>query len=118
MKKLLNIAGIIVSATLCIILLLVFANSANVITQLVLTPFLLAAVATLGLTISIYKENGPLVIVFQKCYIISFLLYWFGFLGIWCFYALKDKQIGMLLFTIPFWAVGIFAIIKNFFDKK
>ncbi len=118
MNRLLNIVRIIVSIILCIILIVLFLNLANVTTQLFLTPFLLAALATLGLSISIYKENDLLIVFFQKCYIISFLLYWFGLLILGCYTALKDKQMGMLLFSIPFWIAGIFIIKKYFFDKK
>ena len=118
MNKLLDIVRIIVSAILCIILLLLFANSADVITQLAFSPFLLAAIETLGSAIATYKENGRLVVFFQKCYIITFFTYWFGLLGYGCYIALKDKQIVMLLFTIPFWIAGIFIIKKYFFDKK
>ena len=74
MNKLLDIVRIIVSAILCIILLLLFANSADVITQLAFSPFLLAAIETLGSSIATYKENGRLVVFFQKSYIITFLV--------------------------------------------
>jgi len=53
----------------------------------------------------------------MKLYIVSFLLYWFGFLIMMCDYSLENGQYGMLLFSIPFWIVGIFTIYY-FFIKK
>ena len=52
--------------------------------------------------------------IFNKIYIVGFLLFWFGFLFFYSYTCLISKEYLMLLFTVPFWIVGIYIIRKRF----
>jgi len=54
----------------------------------------------------------------SKLFTIAFLLYWFGFLITAVFVCIRDKDYGMLLFTVPFWLAGVYVIKKRLLNVK
>ena len=57
----------------------------------------------------------------NKLYIIGFFIFWFGFLIVFDYIAIKDWPNGgssSLLFSIIFWIVGIFVFINKFKNNK
>lgn len=54
----------------------------------------------------------------SKLFTVAFLLYWFGFLIVAVFVCIRDKDYGMLLFTVPFWLAGIYVIKKRLLNRK
>jgi len=54
----------------------------------------------------------------SKLFTVAFLLYWFGFLIAAVFVCIRDKDYGMLLFTLPFWLAGIYVIKKRLLNSK
>ena len=54
----------------------------------------------------------------RKLFTIAFLLYWFGFLVTAVFVCIRDKDYGMLLFTVPFWLAGFYVIKKRLLNGK
>ena len=54
----------------------------------------------------------------RKLFTVAFLLYWFGFLITAVFVCIRDKDYGMLLFTLPFWLAGIYVIKKRLLNSK
>lgn len=97
-----------------IILILIFINTKDTTSKLIFTPFLLCGLAMLGQTIASVMNNKKLEKIFHKIYIAIFLIFWFSILSIGCFTSIKNKEYSMLIFTIPFWGVGIFMIYKFF----
>ena len=117
-EKVSEIISIIVGVFICGIFIYLLIISKDNFTRMALTPFLLCLLCNLGATISkaLGKEN--LVNIFNKGYIVVFLLFWFGFLIFWSYNAIKDGgDISTLLFTIPFWIAGIILIYKIFIKK-
>lgn len=51
---------------------------------------------------------------FSKLSVISVLLFWFGALIVFDYFAIKQGELGMLAFTLIFWIVGIFFAVINF----
>lgn len=56
--------------------------------------------------------------LFGKIFAISFFLFWFGFLVVAAYICLRDKQYGLLLYSIIFWIVGIVFAKNRFWGNK
>jgi len=100
-----------------IILTILFINTKDAISRLIFLPFFLCGLAMLGNTIASVTDNQSLEKIFYKIYLAIFLTFWFSILTFGCITYIKNNEFGMILFTIPFWAVGIF-VIYMFFIKK
>lgn len=92
-------------------------ESIDLIFKIILIPFILCFLYTLGMIISLLFHNDKFKNVFLKSYVITFLLFWFSFFGFAAYSAIKDGQFIFLLFVIPFILVGIYIfndyLIKN-----
>lgn len=113
-------------------------NGADNITRIVFIPFFICGLTILirgfvyfikGLNLKkalndtdvlaedVFENDDKLNIVdkiFSKLYLVGFLLFWFGFLIVFDYIAIRDGQTSMFIFSLLFWAVGIFVAIKNF----
>lgn len=79
-----------------------------------LLPFWVAGVAaTLQglLPIVFHKNQGLVKNIGIKIYIGAFFTYWFLFLIIFDYTAIVDKDWQMFIFSLLFWAVGIFSLV-------
>ncbi|MDD2376985.1 MAG: hypothetical protein PHD15_06220 [Clostridia bacterium] len=56
----------------------------------------------------IFKNLG------MKIYLIGFSLFWFGFLIIFDYTAIQQKNVELLLFSLIFWIAGLFVVKKIF----
>ena len=57
----------------------------------------------------------------NKLYIIGFFIFWFGFLIVFDYIAIKDWPNGgssSFLFSIIFWIIGIHVFINKFKNNK
>jgi hypothetical protein len=66
----------------------------------------------MGLYVARLLHKDKLEKIFLKSYVVTFLLLWFGIVGFATYSAIKDNQLSMLLFLIPFYVVGIYAFYK------
>lgn len=103
---------------ICGILIYIFFLIDNNIIRLFFLPFLMCGLSLLGELLANTFNKQQLSHIFKKTYILSFLSYWFLILIIGCFISIKDKNYISLLFTIPFWLVGIWLIKKYVLNKK
>lgn len=104
--------------SIIIIILWSMIKSSDMVTRIILIPFLIASLATLGKLCSLYFKNINWTIFFHKLYTIGFLIFWFGFLIVADYISINNKQYDMIIFSIPFWIVGIYFAYKNFIKKK
>ena len=107
-----NIIKLVVALVLNIFLWMVFIKAVDGFTRAIITPFCICAIAVLMQVIGLIHNQYKLVKICKGIYMCCFLLYIFGFLSIWCYYAVKEKMYGMLIFPIPFLIIGIFIIYK------
>lgn len=115
----------------------VFIKAADSITRIVIIPFIICGLAVLiqgiiallqGLNLrkgmndekisaeSVFDKHEKLNIadkIFSKLYIVGFLLFWFGFLIVFDYFAIKQGQMSILVFSLIFWIAGIYVAIKN-----
>lgn len=95
-----------------LILLLKIVLDAKITTQIVLAPFLICTLASLGNNICNLFDKYQYKLIFQKIYIFSFFSYWFGFLLYFDFISFKNQEYYLILFSLLFWIVGIYLFKK------
>lgn len=49
----------------------------------------------------------------SKIYMWRFLLFWFGFLLVFDYFAIVQKEMLLLVISLIFWAIGIYSVIKS-----
>lgn len=97
------------------LLLHFFIKTPAFFNRMIILPFLICSSTEFIKAFLFMINKTKLVPLLNKIYIISFLLYWFGFLGYWCYISFMDGQYLLLLFSIPFWLIGIYIIYQSFF---
>ena len=99
-----------------ILLIFLFVKTQN--GKLVLLPFLVCSFASLGKNMAVAIEKPNSSKIFDKIFIGSFSVFWFGILIYWCYVSIKRENYVLPLFSIPFWMVGIALVKKSFFTTK
>ena len=89
------------------ILLKVLFNTNNLMTRIVVIPFLVFAVAIWMKNVLIIMNQKALAIKVSKVYVVAFLIYWFGFLIYWDYSSFMDGNYMKILYSVPFWLGGI-----------
>lgn len=92
--------------------------NAKLSTQLIIAPFLICSLASLGNNICNLFNKGNYQIIFQKIYALSFFSYWFGFLIYFDFFAIKNHAYSLIIFSLLFWIAGIYFFRKIFIPIK
>ena len=82
--------------------------------KLIMLPFMICSYALTIKYIFLLFDKNKYARLFNKVYSIGFLLFMFGFLIYWCYRCIIDKEYSMLLFSVPFWFMGIYIIKKKF----
>lgn len=106
-----------------LIIILIFLFSAffktnDVITEIMLTPFIFCTISSIGKNICLILNNKKIANIFSKLFIISFLTFLFGFLIFWGYLCIKGKNYLNILFEIPFFIIGIYIVRKFLFKPK
>lgn len=85
------------------------------INRFICIPFLICSFAILGKNIFILTQNEKYIRIFNKIFVLSLLLFAFGFIIYWCYKCFMNKEYISLLLSLPFWIFGIILLKKNFF---
>lgn len=91
-------------------------RSANL--KIIFVPFLICSLSVAGKSLAQLTGKGKWVTVFRMMYVLGFLLLWFGFLAVFSFACIRNKNYGLLLFTLPFWVIGFFVVKNKLLGKK
>lgn len=86
--------------------------------QIVLLPFLICSLAMAGKSVAQILGKDKLANVFHKIFVAGFLLFWFGFLAVAGFLAIRDKQYSLLFLIVPFCLIGFFITKNKLLGKK
>lgn len=86
--------------------------------KIVLLPFLICALSMVGQSVAQLLGKAKLAAVFHKCFAAGFLLFWFGFLAVAGYIAIRDRQYSLLFLIVPFSAVGFFVTKNKLLGKK
>ena len=108
---------IITSIAVAGILFKVLFNTDDLMTRIVVIPFLVFAVALGMKNTLIIMNKKALAIKVSKVYVVAFLIYWFGFLIYWDYASFMDGNYMKILYSVPFWLGGIYFTYKRLLKK-
>lgn len=86
--------------------------------KIIFVPFLICSISMTMEQIGLILNKRKLAMIFHKFFIIGFFLFWFGVLIVGAYVCLREKNYGLLLFTIPFWLIGIYIIKRKLLNMK
>ena len=95
-----------------VILLSLLFRAKDFTTRIIILPFVLCGIYTVGLVYAKVVGNSRLENICMKSYVITFLLLWFGMLGFISYQMISSGEYSSLIFTIPFIAVGAYIFYK------
>ena len=104
------------SFSIFIFLLILTSKNPDKILKLIMFPFLFCSLFSIGQNICMIINKKNFSIIFHKLFVVSFLIFWFGFLIFGSSFFIKEKNIFLLIFTIPFWLSGIHITRKFLFN--
>ena len=96
----------------------IFITSDKLTTKIAIIPFMICTLSILGATVSSIIKKDKFIPLFSNIFFISILLYWFGFLIFMNYRLFKNQEYNMILFTVPFWIIGIFLFYKKIIKRK
>ena len=110
---------LIVACGICAVFLYIYLNLKDTTSRLIFMPFLGFGLCIGGMVLSQVFKSEEMGNIFLKEMLIIFLAFWFGILTYGTIQSIKQGgELTALLFTIPFWIAGIFALIKFVIKKK
>ena len=101
-----------------VILLSMMITTNDMKSKVIMLPFLLCSIASIAQNVCLMLNKNNLVGIFHKLFVSSFLLFWFGFLLLGSYLFIKAQNYFSLLFTLPFWLVGIYTTRRYLFNAK
>ena len=113
-----NFIKVISLGFVCCFLIYIFTIAADFITRIILLPFVLCSCCLFWQNIAHIKKNDLMTEMLRKMYIVIFLLYWFGVIGVGAYTMIIDEQYSMTLCLIPFILAGVYVIYDTFFRKR
>ena len=118
MKKTIFTTNIIKAIFVFLLLLFVFTKNEQLGIRMMIVSFLLLTVCYMAENICKLSNKPHGAKVFHKLFVIIFLLFGVGFLIVWSYAWIKEKQYLPILFTIPFWLFGIHIFRKSLLGIK
>lgn len=116
--KINSIRNLIVSILISMFLIYSFVQTPDIKAKIMILPFLICGVAVACQMACLIMNKMKYIKFFKKVYLISFIIYVFGFLFYWCYLNVKTQSYGSLIFSVPFWLAGIYIIYKSFRKNK
>lgn len=113
MKKTVFISNIVRAVFIFMLLIFVFAKNEQFSIRIIIVSFLLLTACYLAENLCNFFQRPTGAKIFHKLFVIIFLLFGFGFLIVWSYAWVKEKQYVPLLFTIPFWILEIHIFRKS-----
>lgn len=109
-----NALALIRSFIIFVFLLFIINKNHNKMSQMIILPFLLCSLFSIGKNIGLITNQKRIVVLFSQLFKICFLTFWFGFLIYLSINMIQNKNYYSFIFTIPFWIVGIYMILNLF----
>ena len=116
MKKSMAVKKLITSLVATVLLLYFMIKSPS--PKLIFIPFLICSFSMAGKSIARILNKQKMEYIFGKIFVLGFLVFFIGFLVLAGYISIRDKNYSLLIFSIPFWIVGIFLFKNRFLKKK
>ena len=114
-NKSIYIIAMIRSSMISLLLLMIMFKNESIMAKMMILPFLLCALCSIGKNIGFMLEKKKISILFDQLFKIIFLIFWFGFLIYSSYFCLISKNYIYLFMTLPFWIGGLYFTRKCFF---
>lgn len=102
----------LITAIFTTVLLLYFMTKTTS-PKIIFVPFLICSISMAGKQIGLMMKRTRCVALFDKLFKGGFLLFLFGFLIVACYISIRDKNYSLIVFSLPFWLVGIYLVKKK-----
>lgn len=102
----------LITAIFTTVLLLYFMTKTTS-PKIIFVPFMICSISMAGKQIGLMMKRTRCVALFDKLFKGGFLLFLFGFLIVACYISIRDKNYGLIVFSLPFWLVGIYLVKKK-----
>lgn len=106
MKNSISTKNLITSVIVTVLLLYFMMKSSS--PKIIFIPFLISSLSMMGKSIARLLNKEKMEFLFGKLFIIGFLIFLIGFLIMAGYTSIRDKNYGLLIFSIPFWLVGTY----------
>ena len=88
----------------------IIIKTKDLLTRIVVIPFLIFGISLFIKNICLIFNKNKIAKIFSKINVISFFIYYFGFLIYWDYVAITNKDYILVAFSLLAWAGGIFAL--------
>ena len=86
--------------------------------KIIFVPFLICSLSMTGKILGLILNREKIAFIFDKLFKAGFFLFWFGFLAVADYITVRDKNYSLTVFSIPFWLIGIYFLMKKLFPCK
>ena len=90
----------------------IIIKTKDLLTRIVVIPFLIFGISLFIKNICLIFNKNKIAKIFSKINVISFFIYYFGFLIYWDYVAITNKD--YIAFSLLAWAGGIFALYRRY----
>lgn len=109
-----TIMALIVSIFLGYILI----TTKDLLTRIVVIPFLIFGISLFIKNICLIFKKDKIAKTFSKINVISFFVYYFGFLIYWDYVAIINKDYMSIIFSLLAWFGGIFVAYRRYLKLR
>ena len=92
----------------------ILITTKDLLTRIVVIPFLIFGISLFIKNICLIFKKNKIAKVFSKINVISFFIYYFGFLIYWDYTAILSKDYVLVVFSLIAWVCGIFVAYKKY----
>ena len=96
----------------------IIIKTKDLLTRIVVIPFLIFGISLFIKNICLIFNKNKIAKIFSKINVISFFIYYFGFLIYWDYVAITNKDYILVAFSLLAWAGGIFVLCKRYLRLK
>ncbi len=112
------IKKIIMAFIASVFLVYILIITKDLLTRIVVIPFLMFGISLFMKNLCLIFEKHKIAKIFSKINVVSFFIYYFGFLVYWDYVAITNKDSMLLVFSLLAWAGGIFVLCKRYLRLK
>ena len=92
----------------------ILIKTKDLLTKIVVIPFLIFGISLFIKNICLIFNKNKIAKIFSKINVISFFIYYFGFLAYWDYVAITNKDYILVAFSLLVWAGGIFVLYRRY----
>ncbi|MBQ1187653.1 MAG: hypothetical protein IIX62_01060 [Peptococcaceae bacterium] len=83
--------------------------------KIIFMPFVICSIAMCVKYAALLLHMPHFARLCDRLFAAGFFIFWFGFLAVAGYISIRDNQLSMLLFSIPFWLAGFIFAKKRLF---